>query len=327
MLLSCAAFTAFSGCSGRAPGAASSLHRPAVAQDAGTLARGEMEGALTPPGHFTTLVDRARRSSQQPYAPAAEAELPDSLRTIDWNAYRTIRFRPERALWRGQPGHFEVQFFHLGFIYRTPVSIFVAHGDHVEPLPFSSDDFSYDGVPAPDARFALGYSGMRLHTNLNSAEHRDEIIVFQGGTYFRSLGRGNALGLSARALAVDTGEPTPEEFPRFSELYLVKPRADDRSQWVLASIEGRRVTGAAAFRITPGDDTTVDVSLSLFFREPVAVLGIAPFSSMHLYGESALHRFDPTRPEVHDSDGLAYETHGGERVFRPLDNPVRTRVS
>jgi glucans biosynthesis protein len=305
--------------------------RAAVAADARTP-RGDMESPLTLPGQFTTLVERARASRQQPYAAPVEAPLPDSLRSIDWSTYRTIRYRPERALWRDQPGHFEAQFFHLGFIYRTPVAIFVTSGDRTEPLAFSREAFAYDGVPTPEAGIALGYSGLRLHTNLNSDQYRDEIIVFQGGTYFRSLGRGNAFGLSARALAIDTGEPTPEEFPRFSELQLLKPGPDDRSQWVLALIEGKRVTGAAAFRITPGDDTCVDVALSLFFREPVGVLGLAPFSSMHLYGESAYResapRPDPVRrPEVHDSDGLVYESRAGERVFRPLMNPLRTRVS
>jgi glucans biosynthesis protein len=315
-------------CSARAPHASAPLQvSTTIAADA-QRERGEVESALTPPRQFTTLIERARSLSQQAYVAPQEAALPDSLRNIDWYAYRTIRFRPERALWRDQPGHFEAQFFHLGFIYRVPVAIFASDGaQRTEAVPFSRDSFSYDGVPVPDARYALGYSGLRLHTNLNSEQHRDEIIVFQGGTYFRSLGRGNALGLSARALAVDTGEPTPEEFPRFTELHLVKPSNDARSQWVLGLIDGPRVCGAAAFRVTPGDNTHVDVALSLFFRAPVGVLGIAPFSSMHLYGESAPHRFDPLRPEVHDSDGLAFFTRAGERVFRPLANPGRTRVS
>lgn len=290
--------------------------------------RGDVEASLTPPRQFGALAERARRLSQQPYVAPREADMPDSLRNLDWFGYRNIRYRPEQALWRDQPGHFEAQFFHLGFIYRTPVAVFVSDGDQrTEALPFSRAAFSYDGVPTPDAQFALGYSGLRLHTNLNSDQHRDEIIVFQGGTYFRSLGRGNALGLSARALAIDTGESTPEEFPRFTELHLVKPGADDRSQWVLALIEGPRVAGAAAFRVTPGDDTTVEVVLSLHLRGHVKVLGLAPFSSMHLYGESAPHRFDALRPEVHDSDGLAYLSSTGERVFRPLTNPAHTRVS
>jgi periplasmic glucans biosynthesis protein len=327
MLLSLAAVALSFACSSRAPAGPSAQHVHAEVAAHTHEQRGVLESALTPPGQFTTLVERARALRQQPYAAPAEAPLPEALRAIDWYAYRTIRYRPERALWRDQPGRFEAQFFHLGFIYRTPVAMFVTQGDRTDPLPFSRDAFSYDGVPVPDAAFALGYSGLRLHTNLNSDRHRDEIIVFQGGTYFRSLGRGNALGLSARALAIDTGEPTPEEFPRFSELHLVKPGSDERSQWVLGLIEGRRVTGAAAFRITPGDDTSVDVALALFLREPVAVLGLAPFSSMYLYGESAPHRFDSLRPEVHDSDGLVYESNTGERVVRPLLNPARTRVS
>jgi glucans biosynthesis protein len=284
-----------------------------------------------PPRQFDTLVERAREAGKHAYVPRAEATLPDALRNIDWATYRTIRFRPEHALWRDQPGHFEAQFFHLGFIYRTPVDVFVVQGDRTEPLPFSIDHFRYDGVAAPERTLPLGYAGLRLHTNLNSDGYRDETIVFQGASYFRSLGRGNAFGLSARALAIDTGETTPEEFPRFDALYLVKPAGDfgsaQRSMWVLATLDSPRVTGACAFRITPGEETHVDVTLQLFFREPVRALGLAPFSSMHLFGEAAPHRFDAARPEVHDSDGMALWTQAGERMMRPLQNPERTRVT
>jgi periplasmic glucans biosynthesis protein len=290
------------------------------------------------PGHFAALVERARAASRRPAQPTPEPALPESLRTVDWNTYRTIRYRPERSLWRGQPGHFEAQFFHLGFIYRTPVAMFVIDGAEPEPLPFSGDRFAYDGVAAPPADAQLGYAGLRLHTNLNSADYRDELIVFQGASYFRALGRGNALGLSARALAVDTGESSPEEFPRFSELYLVRPQPDARSVWVLGLLDSARVSGACAFHVQPADagvgspadaraPTIVDVELRVFLREPVKVLGLAPFSSMYLFGEAEPHRFGDARPEVHDSDGLSIATAAGERIFRPLRNPRRTDVT
>lgn len=282
--------------------------------------------AHTLPGQFAALIERARAASKQPAAEAKEANLPASLRDIDWNAYRTIAYRPERALWRNEPGHFDAQFFHLGFIYRYPVAMATIHGDETRPLPFSTELFSYGSVPAPSPDPGLGFAGMRLHTNLNSDDYRDEIIVFQGSSYFRSLGRGNWLGLSGRALAIDTGESTPEEFPRFSEMYLVRPGKDDRSMWVLATLDSKRATGAVAFHVEPGDETVIDITMHVFLRESVKVLGIAPFSSMHLYGESAPHRFDPVRPEVHDSDGLAMWTSQGERVLRPLRNPERTTV-
>jgi periplasmic glucans biosynthesis protein len=296
-------------------------------QTDGEAGRGKTEPASVLPRQFDTLVARARAARNQAYVPQPEAFLPDTLRNIDWATYRTIRFRPEQALWRAQPGHFEAQFFHLGFIYRTPVGVFVVEGERTERLPFSIDQFRYDGVPPPQRTLPLGYAGLRLHTNLNSDGYRDETIVFQGASYFRSLGRGNAFGLSARALAIDTGESVPEEFPRFTELHMVKPAAEERSIWVLAALDSPRVTGACAFLITPGENTHVEVTLQLFFREPVHVLGLAPFSSMHLFGEASPHRFDAARPEVHDSDGLALHTRAGERMLRPLDNPVHTRVT
>jgi glucans biosynthesis protein len=323
------------GCVVRAP-ARGVAARPRVEAGGSTAGQGGATGAYgtdrrTPksvlPRQFDTLVERAREARKRPYVARPEISLPNSLRDIDWASYRTIRFRPERALWREQPGHFEAQFFHLGFIYRTPVDLFVIEGDRTERLAFSVDQFRYDGVPQPDRNLPLGYAGLRLHTNLNSDGYRDETIVFQGASYFRSLGRGNAFGLSARALAIDTGEPTPEEFPRFDALYLVKPGAEERSIWVLASLDSPRVTGACAFRITPGDETRVEVTEQLFFREPVHVLGLSPFSSMHLFGEARPHRFDKQRPEVHDSDHLVLLSREGERLARPLDNPERTRVT
>jgi glucans biosynthesis protein len=285
------------------------------------------DAAHTWSGHFATLVERARAASREPARPAPELELPPSLRDVDWNTYRTIRYLPERSLWRGQPGHFEAQFFHLGFIYRTPVSMFVLDGERLEQLPFAADRFSYDGLAPPPAGTTLGYAGLRLHTNLNSADYRDELIVFQGASYFRAVGRGDALGLSARALAVDTGESSPEEFPRFSELYLVRPEPDARSVWVLGLLDSQRVTGACAFHIQPADATVIDVELRVFVREPVKLLGLAPFSSMYLFGEADPHRFGDARPEVHDSDGVAIATAAGERIFRPLRNPQRTDVT
>lgn len=294
-------------------------------------ANGDLRGEAVPDGvlsrQFGTLIEQAREASRHAYVQPSEISLPETLRNVDWNTYRTIRFRPERALWRDQPGHFEAQFFHLGFIYRQPVEVFVVQGDRTERLPFSIDQFRYDGVPVPERNLPLGYAGLRLHTNLNSDAYRDETIVFQGASYFRSLGRGNVLGLSARALAIDTGERTPEEFPRFTALYLQRPGADERSIWVLGSLDSPRATGACAMRITPGQNTQVEVTLQLFFREPVHVLGLAPFSSMHLFGEAEPHRFDAQRPEVHDSDALVWSTRAGERLSRPLENPPRTRVS
>jgi glucans biosynthesis protein len=48
---------------------------------------------------------------------------------------------------------------------------------------------------------------------------------------------------------------------------------------------------------------------------------------MYWYSETMKAKAVDWRPEVHDSDGLALWTGGGERIWRPLNNPARTLVS
>jgi glucans biosynthesis protein len=244
-----------------------------------------------------------------------------------YDGYRSIRFRPERSLWRGGPGQFEVQLFHPGFFFQEGVEVSVLGARGPEPVAFSSDLFSYDRVPAPPRDARLAFTGFRLHAPLNSQSYKDELVVFQGASYFRPLGKDTVYGLSARGLAIDFAEPTPEEFPRFSEFVLIRPGEADDHVWVLALLESRRATGAYAFRIQPGDLTRVEVTAEVFLREDVAVLGIAPLTSMYLFGEEGPSRFGDFRPEVHDSDGLSVLAENGEWLYRPLRNPKRTTVS
>jgi periplasmic glucans biosynthesis protein len=287
------------------------------------------------PAFFPLLVERARGLGSAPPRPSGAVDLPPSLRDIDYENYRTIRFRPERSLWRGEPGQFEAQFFHMGYGYREPVPMFVVEGQAARPFPFSPELFSYDGVqkPPPPDPATLNFTGFRLHTPINKPDYRDEFIVFQGASYFRAVAKGQAYGLSGRGLAIDTGEPGPqgqvgggEEFPRFTEMYLERPAADARAIWVMALLESRRATGAYAMRIEPGDVTTVEVVARIFLREGVKVLGVAPLTSMYLFGEDQPARFGDYRPEVHDSDGLAMWSSTGEWLLRPLRNPGRTTV-
>jgi glucans biosynthesis protein len=246
---------------------------------------------------------------------------------MKYDAFRSIRFRPERSLWRGLPGQFEVQFFHPGFYFREPVGISEVGADGVRPVPFSSDLFSYDGVPAPPRDASLGFVGFRVHAPLNNPSYKDELVAFMGASYFRPLGKNNVYGLSARGLAVDFGAATPEEFPSFREFYLVRPGPNDSHLWILALLDSRRVSGAFAFRFEPGSPTRVEVTAHLFLREPIEVLGLAPLTSMYLFGEERPNRFGDFRPEVHDSDGLSMLAANGEWLYRPLRNPERTNVA
>ena len=48
---------------------------------------------------------------------------------------------------------------------------------------------------------------------------------------------------------------------------------------------------------------------------------------MYWYSETVKQAAIDWRPEVHDSDGLAMWTGGGEHIWRPLNNPAHTTIS
>jgi glucans biosynthesis protein len=121
--------------------------------------------------------------------------------------------------------------------------------------------------------------------------------------------------------------PTGEEFPNFTEFWLVKPSPGARDLVIYALLEGPSATGAYAFRVAPGEQTQVEVKARLFFRRKVERLGIAPLTSMFFFGENSRRRFDDFRPEVHDSDGLLLHFDGGEWIWRPLENPASIAVN
>eukprot|EP01034_Spumella_vulgaris_P043234 gene43234-53668_t len=136
-------------------------------------------------------------------------------------------------------------------------------------------------------------------------------------------------GLSARGLAIDTVGGQGEEFPRFTEFWLVRPQPGDTQATVYALLDSPRTTGAYRFDIRPGAQTTTTVTARIFVRGgagPIKTLGIAPLTSMFLFGENQ-PRKDDFRPEVHDSDGLMVATGEGEWLWRPLQNPKQTLVT
>lgn len=273
------------------------------------------------------LVDEARDSAKRAYKPAKQIDN-KRLNDLSYSAYRAIRFNPEKSIWRNQR-HFEIQLFHSGFLYTLPTRInLIDWQNQVNYLPFDSSSFIYEKEAAnlPEViKTDIGYSGFRVHYPLNNNDYKDEFAVFQGATYFRLIGRDQLYGLSSRALAIDTAMPEGEEFPYFSEFWLVE--TDSNSFTTYAKINSKSLTAIYKFVITPGQDTHADVKAWVFAREDIEKLGLAPFTSMFLYGENSLKKPDDFRPEVHDSDGVLLYTNNNESLWRALDNPGRLRIT
>ena len=277
---------------------------------------------------FNAIEARAKSLAQDDFKPI-EANIPDELANMNYDQYRSIHFRPEASLWRGE-SLFEIQLFHPGFLYREPVVLHMASSAGDPSLKFKQDFFNYVGQAealAGKAPENIGFAGFRVHYPLNTNEYKDEFLVFQGASYFRLVGPGQVYGLSARGLAIDTAESSGEEFPVFREFWLVKPEPDQTRLVLYALLDSPSVTGAYRFEITPGAPTEMGVEARLFARRDIKKLGIAPLTSMFHHGENTTRFVDDFRPEVHDSDGLLVAAANGEWIWRPLSNQRALRVS
>ncbi len=288
----------------------------------------------TPVALYEQIIGRARRLAETPYAPPTPS-LTDALAGLSYEQYGSIQSRPEKALWQDE-GRFAVQLLHPGFLYREPVQIHVVRGDQIAALPFDKTLFRYVGSAESVGRIVtpeldLDYAGFRVYYPLEDDDDdddgRSEVVVFLGASYFRLLGPGQVHGLSSRGLAVNITLDRGEEFPAFREFWLVQPEPEAPSLTFYALLDSPSVTGAYRFDLEPGAHTALTIDARLYARQDVGKLGVAPLSSMFLYGQNRMPAFDDFRPQVHDSDGLLMHTAGGEWIWRPLSNGPGLRVT
>lgn len=274
------------------------------------------------PFSFEHLKTWAAALAAEPYRPQSPlfAEL---IQRIDFDAYQQIRYRPEWALWSQGGARYPVELFHVGRYFQEPVRIFAVEAGMAREVGYKPDLFTYG---AADFARALppdtGFAGFRVMAGPNQPDW----LSYLGASYFRSPGETRQYGLSARGLAINSGQATPEEFPRFIGFWL-EEAADFDGIIVNCLLNSESVTGAYRMVARRQAGTIIDIELTLFPRRDVERVGIAPFSSMFWYGKHNRLTGLDWRPEIHDSDGLAIWTGTGERIWRPLNNPDAARVS
>lgn len=292
-------------------------------------AAGATEGVqLGPATAFdpSQVIEAARRLAAAPFAP--RAEVPAEWRDLSYVEYRDIRFAPDRALWSGSDAPARLDLFAPGLYFPRPVQVHEVAGGQARPILFDAGLFTYgkevpEGLPITDD---LGFSGLRLRGSLTQPGFGEEFFVLQGASYFRAIAAHQTYGLSARGLALGTGE-AGEEFPDFIEFWVERPAAGSATTVIHALMDSPSIAGAYRFAVTPGAATLVDVSATLIPRQTQDKAGLAPLTSMFLFDGTNRERFSDFRPAVHDSEGLAMHTGRGEHIWRPLANPRDLQVS
>ena len=274
----------------------------------------------------STVRELAREAAAKPFVPA-DNKLPNHLRDLTYDRYRTLRFRPEFALWRSKNLTFEVQLFHRGFLYADKVQVFEVADGQARPIAYAPEWFDFGDIPPPQTTPEFGFAGFRIHAPINRPDYRDEVCAFLGASYFRAVAKGQTYGLSARGLAINTGETSGEEFPAFRAFYIEKPQEGATSIVVHALLDSKSTTAAYRFTIRPGDTTVFDTEMAIYPRVELKTAGLAPMTSMFLFGPNDRTGVDDFRPAVHDSDGLLIRNGRGEQLWRPLSNPRDLQIS
>jgi glucans biosynthesis protein len=259
---------------------------------------------------------------------APKSNLPAAFRDMKFADYQKIHFLQEKAEWAKDKTPFKLSFYHQGMHFDTPVKINEITATNVEEIKYDPSRFEFGDVPHdPETVKNLGYAGFRVLYPINKADKQDEIMTLLGASYFRVVGKGHVYGLSARGLAIDTALPSGEEFPRFTEFWVEKPKPADKHLVIYALLDSPRSTGAYKLILRPGTDTVVDVQSRVFLRDQVSRLGIAPLTSMFLFGPNQPSKVLNYRPALHDSEGLSIHAGNGEWLWRPLNNPKHLAVS
>jgi periplasmic glucans biosynthesis protein len=268
----------------------------------------------------------AAEMAKKPFAPPKQ-NLPEEWANLGYDQFRDVRFRTDRAIWKGTGRNFELHLLPAGWLFKQPVDIHVVEGGRIERIEPDTSMFEFGTLAGdPPQGKSMPFSGFRVNGPINTPRVFDEIAVFQGASYFRSVGRGQVYGLSARGLAIDTGEPKGEEFPFFRSFWIETPAKGDRHIVLHALLDSISTTGAYTFRIVGGSPSTMEVGVALFPRKDGMRVGVAPLTSMFLFSGIDRSRISDFRPAVHDSDGLAI-ANAGELIWRPLTNPRRLQVS
>jgi glucans biosynthesis protein len=274
---------------------------------------------------YAWLKGQARALANAVYQPPV-SHIPEAVQALDWDQYQAIRYRADHALWAQDHRRFQVKFFHLGLYYKSPVRLYEVTDDQAQELAYDPAMFDYGASGLQDAHLPkdLGFAGFRVHFHTDLER---DVVAFLGASYFRAVSGEMQYGLSTRGLAVDCGMDRPEEFPLFTAFWLERPAPDTGTLTVYALLDSPSIAGAYRFAISPATTLVMEVDTALYPRKEIARLGIAPLTSMFLYGENDRRIANDWRPEIHDSDGLAMWTGSGEWLWRPLLNPAHLRFN
>ncbi|MGO8739186.1 glucan biosynthesis protein [Rhodoblastus sp.] len=285
-------------------------------------------GDLAPPSgpfNHSAVVDLAKSLAAKSFS-APSTDLPSPLSELSREAFEAIKTKPEGLIWNDKTSGFVIEPLHRGFVYNSPMQIFLVENGTARRLAYDAANFDFGALRlrAPPAN--LDFSGFRALLRNDRGEMR-ELAVFQGASFFRSKAPGQNLGVASRGLSIRTGDPRGEEFPLFRAVWIEKASVADNALTISALLDSDSVAGAYRFTLHPGDATIIDVECSLFPRASVDYYGLATMGATSLFSPLDRRGDDDVREAAEEVTGLQNYTGRGEWIWRPVANRSTLQIS
>ena len=272
-----------------------------------------------------TVLKMAIELASKPFKAPDAPPLPNVFSSLTFEQYAAIRRVQGTAIWSDQKLGFSLEPLHRGFVYTTPIAINIVENGMAEKVIYDSANFDFGPLKPPGSLGDLGFSGLRI---LRSSDQGfEDVAIFQGATFYRSRAHAQPFGLTARGLAVGTGDDPGEEFPLFREFWIQKPNPAANTLTVQALLDSASVTGAFRFTIRPADTTIIDTEMTLIARTAVDRLGLGAMAAAYLFSPLDHRRPDDVRAAAHESTGLQILTGKGEWLWRPVSNRETLQIS
>ncbi|HXZ16275.1 MAG TPA: glucan biosynthesis protein [Roseiarcus sp.] len=299
----------------------------------GALAAGTRAG-LTPasgeplaqpvPFAADTVLKAAVTLAASPFK-APDTPLPSQFSSLNFEQYAAIRRAPGTAIWANEKLNFSIEPLHRGFVYTSPVFINIVENGQSQRLVYDPADYDFGKLQPPPASVDIGFSGIRI---LGASDQGfQDVAIFQGATFYRSRARGQNFGVTARGLAIRTGDDPGEEFPVFREFWVEKPAPASNTLTMHALLDSQSVTGAFRFTIRPLDTTIIDTEMTLIARAATDKLGVGAIGADYLFSGLDHRRPDDWRAAVYEVAGLEMLTGKGEWIWRPVTNRETLQIS
>ncbi len=280
-----------------------------------------------PPVPFAAdgVLEMARQLAKSPFK-APKNTLPDPFADMTYDQYVAIRAKPGSALWSSDNVGFALEPLHRGFIFSTPMDIFIVENGAAQKVAYDPAAFDFGKLQPPAELPDIGFSGFRALTVVEGQGFQ-EVAIFQGASFFRAKARGQTIGVTARGLSIRTGDPQGEEFPLFRAVWIEKPTLAANALIIHALLDSASLTGAYRFTLRPGEATIIDTELTLFARAAVEHIGLGTTTGVYLFGDLDRPKIADVRPNVYEINGLQMLTAKGEWIWRPVANRDTLQIS